>query len=102
MAEGEPGEVQLEDAGVSGGEAGCGEGFVKLAVVNTLFETNMRDVPAMLRRCADRIEAGEYGEGVAMVSVLDAGDGIHVFGWGDLNPREAIGLLEHGKQEFLK
>ena len=59
---------------------------------------NLRDVAAAMRRTADRIEAGAFGEVTAAVAVLlDDGHEVHVFGWGELGRRhEAIGLLTAG------
>lgn len=58
----------------------------------------MRDVPAMMRDLADRIEAGEFGDGVKAVFVLQReGDYPLVFGWGDITPAETVMELEMAK-----
>lgn len=73
-----------------------------LALIKTIHDASLKDVSAMLRKCADRIDAGEYGEGISAVCVLDGEAGIHVFGWGETDPRGALALLELGKWELLK
>lgn len=45
----------------------------------------LTDIPGMLRRMADRIEAGEHGEVTTAFLLLPvAGDYPAVFGWGDV------------------
>lgn len=46
-----------------------------------LREVSLQDIPAMLRRLADNIEFGEYGEVRAAAVVLDAPQ-MPVFGYG--------------------
>ena len=78
---------------------------VRLAEVETLYATNCRSIPDMLRQAADSIEA-EAEEGssptIAMVAVQIAESGqVKVYGWGDTDNLRAIGLLERGKHDFL-
>lgn len=49
--------------------------------VETIYETNLRDIPTMLRCLADEIEEGEYGA-VGSVACAVLGDELSVFGWG--------------------
>jgi hypothetical protein len=46
----------------------------------------LSDIPAMLRRLADQIEAGEHGQVETAFLILPAdGDYPKVFGWGDVD-----------------
>ena len=71
-----------------------------VAEVITLREHSLQDIPAMLRRCADRIEAGEHGTVTAMAAVAQIdGDDIQVWGWGATDcPLHTCGLLTIGAQ----
>lgn len=63
-----------------------------------VHKARVDDIPAMLRRAADSIEAGERGEPFAMAAVLvnDAGEPT-VWGWGKVETElTAIGLLTLG------
>jgi hypothetical protein len=64
----------------------------------TLHSTLVKDIPAMLRRCADSIEAGERGEPFAMAAVMvDTSGDVAVWGWGNVDTElTAIGLLTLG------
>lgn len=77
--------------------------MTQLAEVHTLYETNARSIPDMLRQAADGIET-EVDEGYsptqAMVAVQVSANGeIKVYGWGDLDNFKAIGLLHLGLQQ---
>jgi len=65
-----------------------------------LYENNFRDVPAMLRRFADDIEAGKHGEvsRVATVMVTDSNgvERVEVFGWGKTEYWDTLGILGAG------
>lgn len=65
-----------------------------LAEVTTLYETNMRDPVATLRKIADDIEAGVYGE-VGTVGVALIGDTMECFGGGSDSEAPSVGLLFH-------
>lgn len=41
------------------------------------------DIPLMLRKMADDIEEGVYGESEGSVFVLLAEEDVHIFGWGE-------------------
>lgn len=46
---------------------------------------NLADIPAMLRRLADQIEAGDWGEvETAFLLMPRAGDFPRLFGWGNV------------------
>lgn len=73
---------------------------MKLAEVHTLYETNARSIPDMLRQAADSIET-EREEGYvptkAMVAVQLCENGeIKVYGWGETDDMHAIGILHCG------
>jgi len=78
----------------------------ELKVVETLYSSNARDIPAMLRMSADSI-ASERDEGssptVAMVAVQLCDNGeVRVYGWGDTDNLRAIGLLHCGLTEIAR
>lgn len=69
----------------------------RLALVETLYEKNAADVPAMLRKSADSIEAetDEHDRTRAMVGVQLTHNGvIAIYGWGALDRFTAIGVLQ--------
>lgn len=68
-----------------------------LALVETLYDVNASDVPAMLRQSADSIEAetDDNDRTRAMVGVqLSHGGVIAIYGWGKVERFEAIGILQ--------
>jgi len=69
-----------------------------LAEVKTLYEDNLRDAPALLRRLADRIERGEKGAGPVVNVVLELDDGsVEVYEMGETSyVLAAIGRLQLG------
>lgn len=73
-----------------------------LKVYHTLYETNMRDVPKMLRKLAKNIEAGEYGvvDQVALVASTEK-HGITLFGYGDTSGSGTYLLLSLGAKWLL-
>ena len=74
----------------------------RLAEVHTLYGTNARSIPDMLREAADTIDADPTDAPVAMVAVfVDTEGTIGTYGWGDVCDLRAIGLLERGKHEIL-
>ena len=64
------------------------------AEVVTLYETNLRDPVAALRKIADEIEAGDYGD-VGIVSVVLLGSTMEVFGAGKDSEGPSVALLLH-------
>ena len=76
-----------------------------LAEVKTLYETNCRSIPDMLRQAADSIEteaAEDFSPTVAMVAIQLAENGdVKVYGWGETDDLHALGLIERGKHELL-
>ena len=60
-----------------------------------LYDSNHRDLVATLRRIADDIEAGEYGE-VGCAALVIMGDSTEVFGMGEDSEPPSIALLLHG------
>lgn len=79
--------------------------MAQLAEVHTLYETNCRSIPDMLRQSADNIET-EVEEGysptVAMFAVQLAENGeIQIYGWGDCDNMTALAMVERGKNKLL-
>lgn len=64
------------------------------AEVVTLYESNFRHPVATLRKIADDIEAGRYGE-VGCIGVVLLGDTMEVFGAGTDSEAPSVGLLLH-------
>lgn len=64
---------------------GGGVSESRLAVVTTLYESNAREIPAMLRKLADEVERGDDGAhgSVREVAVVTWGAKLCVFGFGD-------------------
>ena len=75
-----------------------------LAEVHTIYETNARSIPDMLRQSADSIESEGsegYANTIAMIAVqlTDNGD-IQVYGWGRTTTIHALGVLHAGAQKI--
>lgn len=71
-----------------------------IAEVHTLYDTNARSIPDMLRQAADSIET-EVEQGFnptkAMIAVQVSESGaIQIYGWGDTDDLHAIGALQMG------
>lgn len=68
-----------------------------LAEVVTLYDTNCRDIPEMMRGAADAFET-EASEGMETEAVfavrLTATGGIELYGWGDCDNLKALALLQ--------
>jgi hypothetical protein len=76
-----------------------------LASVHTLYETNCRSIPDMLRQSADSIET-EVSEGfsptTAMFAVQIAENGkLQIYGWGECDAPAALVMLERAKARLL-
>lgn len=69
------------------------------AKIHQLPKATLADIPRVLRAIADEIDAGEYGEPVSAVVVLEA-DGIHTFGAGAADYYRALGLLYRGQLDI--
>ncbi|HEX8418561.1 MAG TPA: hypothetical protein VF638_00955 [Sphingomonas sp.] len=68
-----------------------------LAPVTTIYEKNASDVPAMLRKAADSIEAetDDDDRTKAMMAVqVSHGGAIAIYGWGPVDRFMAIGVLQ--------
>lgn len=72
-----------------------------LTVVPLSDRPSLRDIPARLRRLAEQIEKGEYGDVKVALCILDCDNDRHVFGFGD-NPSslEIVGLLTVVARDF--
>lgn len=64
------------------------------AKIITLYGTNFRDPVSALRKIADDIEAGTYGD-VGSVGVALLGDTMEIFGAGADSEGPSIALLFH-------
>lgn len=76
-----------------------------LAAVETIYETNCRSIPAMLREAAASIEAetDDDQRTTAMVAVQLTDEGqVQVYGWGDTSDIHALGLLRMGEDEVIR
>lgn len=62
------------------------------ATLHVLPSAQLQDVPAMLRKLADAIEAGDHGE-VREAVVVASGDALAVFGFGQVDGTQAHYLL---------
>lgn len=75
------------------------------ADIITLYQDNCADIPAMLKKAADNIEAetSDHDRTVSMVclQVHESGD-IQIFGWGAIHTRDCIALLEIGKHQLIQ
>ena len=67
----------------------------KLAEVVTLYETNARDIPAMLREAANSIDAGLDVRSLTAVAIHGDGD-VTIYGWGAADNFHSIAALHLG------
>ena len=79
---------------------------MKLAEVHTIYETNARSIPDMLRQSADSIET-EAAEGhdptKAMVAVrITEGGQVDIYGWGETDIMHSLALLQLGLAKLSK
>lgn len=68
--------------------------MVDLQIVETLYESNCRDVPATLRKIAVEIEEGKFGD-VSSAGLVLLGERMEVFGMGIDYEAPSIALLLH-------
>lgn len=59
-----------------------------------LYESNIRDPAATLRKIADEIEAGDFGP-VGCAALVILGDTMEVFSMGEDSEAPAAGMLLH-------
>jgi hypothetical protein len=64
-----------------------------LAEVVTLHETNASDIAAMLRQCADSIDAGAKPKSIIAVVTEDDGS-ITLYGWGATDSMDTLATLQ--------
>lgn len=99
MSEVSDAQAALDRAAAKVREDGPGDGRFNVV---PLYETNFRDVPAMLRRLADDIEAGKYGEVREGATVL-MGSELEVFGWGqDQDGASTAIMLQAGAMRLIR
>lgn len=68
-----------------------------LALVETLYDVNASDVPGMMRKSADSIEAetDEHDRTKSMIAVqVTHGGAVAIYGWGATDRFAAIGALQ--------
>jgi hypothetical protein len=59
---------------------------------------NLMDIGGMARRFADDIDAGEYGEVVRTIALIETPTGLVILGWGEnTSAYELMGLFEAAK-----
>lgn len=68
--------------------------MVRLAEVVTLYDTNCRDIPEMLRGAADVIEEDEVRTDTMLGITLSEHGEVRIYGWGDADNLRAIALLQ--------
>lgn len=73
-----------------------------IAEVVSIYETNFRDIPSMLRKLADDIEANEFGP-VGEAAVVIMGDTLEVFGWGEIQDGSSSAvMLQAGAMRLIR
>ena len=66
--------------------------------VETIPVGNLMDMPGMLRRMADQVEAGEHGDLVSIISLVVRADGMTIHSHGEaISHYELMGLFEAAK-----
>lgn len=75
------------------------------AEVTTLYESNCRSIPDMLKQAAEAIESESDDDSrtkaMVAVQIHECGT-VQVYGWGDTDDVHAIGALHMGISEILK
>lgn len=69
------------------------------ATIHALPSAELQDIPSMLRKIAEAIEAGEYGD-VTEAAVVTNGDEIQVFGLGRADGTVTHYLLACGQRRL--
>lgn len=64
-----------------------------LAEVVTLHETNASDIAAMLRQCAESIDAGANPKSIVAVVTEECGE-ISLYGWGQTDSMDTLATLQ--------
>ena len=64
-----------------------------MAELHILAEATVRDIPAMLRRSADAIEAGAEVKSAVLITVDPAGE-VETYGWGDTHAVDTLAVLQ--------
>jgi hypothetical protein len=65
----------------------------QLAAAETLYETNVADIAAMLRQCADSIDEGANPKSIVAVATEEDGS-ISIYGWGRTDSIETLATLQ--------
>ncbi len=64
-----------------------------LAEVVTLRETNASDIAAMLRQCADSIDAGAKPKSIIGIATEEDGS-LSIYGWGHTDSMDTLATLQ--------
>jgi len=64
-----------------------------LTAVETLYETNASDIAAMLRQCAESIDAGANPRSIVAIATEDDGS-LTLYGWGATDSMDTLATLQ--------
>lgn len=64
--------------------------------------TGLQNVPAMMRKLADAIDNGDWGDWTEVVLVLNSEKGFEIFGWGVPTAADASLMLAAGLARFTQ
>lgn len=68
-----------------------------------LTKATLSDIPRILRSIADQMEAGDYGNVVAGIVVLEESPGkLHLFGGGAADDHRAVSLIAGAQQIMIQ
>jgi hypothetical protein len=73
-----------------------------MKVVTTLFESNARQIPQMLRKLADDIERLTPTPDEAIMVIRDSKTGrFNIYGWGDTTTERGVHMLALAQHKLL-
>lgn len=78
------------------------EVLAMIAEVKTIRTNTLRDVPAMLRKLADQIESGQWGDAGEVVCCVNHPDDVRIYMWGDSTSISAYALLSRCATKVLE
>ena len=76
-----------------------------IAEVHTLYESNCRSIPDMLRQAADNVasEGDEHDRTKAIIAVKVTESGaVELYGWGETDDMHALAALQLGVAEITR
>lgn len=72
-------------------------------VVSFPREVKVSDIAAMARKFADDLEAGEYGDCLSALVIVNTDNDMHLFNWGEaFSYHESVGVLEFAKGHVIR